>query len=67
MPVYENGTNVGVDTVASLNPLTNRPIALWPKHVHELYSCKLNYCMAASRTTVIFVRRKLMSFPDGRQ
>ena len=62
MPVYEQGTNVAVDTVARLNPLTNRPIVLWPKPVHILYSCKLKYYTIASRTAVTFVRRKVVTF-----
>ena len=56
MPVYEQGTDVAVDTVARLNLLMNRPFILWPKPVHKLYSCKLKHCTFASQTAVTFVR-----------
>ena len=36
----------------------NRPIVLWPKPVHELYSCKLKYCTIVSWTEVTFVRHR---------
>ena len=57
MPIYEQGMDVAVDTVATLKLLMNRPIVLWPKPVHELYCCKLKYFAVESRTAVTFVRR----------
>ena len=62
MLVYEQGTNVAVDTETRLNPLTKRPFGILPKSVHEMYSCKLMYCTFAGHTAVTVVRRKVVAF-----